>query len=96
MRRTFGLVFCAIVAAGGFAQTTHGREGITLPAPPAVQSIPVADDYFGTKIADSYRWLEDSTSTETRAFIDAENAYTARYFKQARIRPDVVEDLDAL
>ncbi len=98
MRRTLGFVFCAIVAEGAFAQNIHGREGITLPAPPQtqVQSIPQADDYFGTKILDSYRWLEDSASTETRAFIDAENAYTARYFKQARIRPDVVDDLDAL
>ena len=31
-----------------------------------------------------------------RAFIDAENAYTARYLKQARIRPQVSDDLDAL
>ena len=55
-----------------------------LPAPPAVEAIPVADDYFGTKITDNYRWLEDAKSAETRAFIDAENAYTARYLKQAR------------
>jgi prolyl oligopeptidase len=56
----------------------------------------VPDDYFGTKISDSYRWLEDAKSLETRAFIDAQNAYTARYLKQARIRPQVVDDLDAL
>ena len=68
------------------AQTIHGRDGITLPAPPAVDAIPVADDYFGTKIVDNYRWLEDAKSPETRAFIDAQNAYTTRYLKQARIR----------
>jgi prolyl oligopeptidase len=56
----------------------------------------VADNYFGTKISDSYRWLEDSKSPETRAFIDAQNAYTGRYLKQARIRPQVEDDLDAL
>jgi prolyl oligopeptidase len=78
------------------AQTIHGREGITLPAPPPVEATPVTDDYFGTKIVDSYRWLEDSKSPETRAFIEAQNAYTARYMKQARIRASVVEDLDAL
>ncbi|MGA2652445.1 MAG: prolyl oligopeptidase family serine peptidase [Terracidiphilus sp.] len=78
------------------AQTIHGRDGITLPPPPSTEATPVSDDYFGTKIVDSYRWLEDAKSPETRAFIDAQNAYTARYLKQARIRPDVVDDLDAM
>jgi prolyl oligopeptidase len=78
------------------AQTIHGRGGITLPAPPAAEANPVVDDYFGTKIADSYRWLEDAKSLETRKFIDAENAYTARYLKQARIRPQLVDDLEEL
>ncbi|MGA2251631.1 prolyl oligopeptidase family serine peptidase [Terracidiphilus sp.] len=78
------------------AQTIHGRDNITLPAPPATQSTLVVDNYFGKNIVDNYRWLEDAKSTDTRAFIDAQNAYTQRYLKQARMRPDVVDDLDAL
>jgi prolyl oligopeptidase len=93
---TFGLVLGLAVGASAAAQTIHGREGITLPPPPAVEAIPVTDDYFGTKIADSYRWLEGAKSPETLAFIDAQNAYTARYLKQARIRSQVVDDLDVL
>jgi prolyl oligopeptidase len=85
-----------VVAAGALAQTIHGREGITLPAPPPVEAIPVIDDYFGTKITDNYRWLEDAQSPETRTFIDEQNAYTARYLKQARIRSQAQDDLDAL
>ena len=96
MRQILAFAFCLTVAASAVAQTIHGREGITLPPPPAVEAIPVPDDYFGTKIPDNYRWLEDAKSPETRAFIDAQNAYTARYLKQARIRPQVVDDLDAL
>jgi prolyl oligopeptidase len=94
-----GLVFCVAAATGAVdlvGQTVRGREGITLPPPPAVEAIPVTDDYFGTKIVDSYRWLEDGGSTQTRAFIDAQNAYTARYLKQARIRPQVLDDLEEL
>jgi len=97
MHRTWGLLMMAGLAIGaGAAQTIHGREGITLPAPPAVTATPVTDDYFGAKVVDNYRWLEDGKSTETRAFIDAQNAYTARYLKQVTIRSQAVEDLDAL
>ena len=98
MRRNLGLgmVVWAALGLGATAQAIHGREGITLPQPPPVEAVPVTDNYFGTKIVDSYRWLEDSKSPETRAFIDAQNAYTARYLKQARIRPQAVDDLDAL
>ena len=82
--------------AASFGQTIHGRGGITLGPPPHVDAIPVKDNYFGTTIVDNYRWLEDADSPETKAFIDAENAYTDQYFKQARIRSQVADDLDAL
>jgi prolyl oligopeptidase len=96
MQRTPCLAFWLLVGVAGFAQTIHGRDGITLPAPPAVQTVPVTDDYSGTKISDNYRWLEDANSTESRAFIDEQNAYTAHYLKQARIRSQAQDDLDAL
>ena len=91
-----GFVGLIGLAVGTAAQSIHGGEGIKLPAPPAAEAIPVTDDYFGVSIADSYRWLEDAASAETRAFIDAQNAYTARYMKQVRMRPDVVDDLTTL
>ncbi len=98
MGRSFGLagVFLTVALANGVGQTIHGRGGISLPAPPVVDTNPVTDDYFGTKIVDNYRWLEDAKSPETRAFIAAENAYTGRYLKQASIRSQVVDDLDEL
>jgi prolyl oligopeptidase len=98
MQRVFvpGIVFLALIGASLAGQTIHGRDGITLPLPPEVDPVPVTDNYFGTKIVDNYRWIEDSKSDETRAFIDAENAYTGRYMKQARLRQQVVDDLDDL
>lgn len=98
MRRTFGwgLAFWALTGTMVFGQAIHGRGGITLPPPPEVKTIPVTDDYFGTKIVDNYRWLENASSPETKAFIDAENSYTARYMQQVRIRPQIADDLDAL
>jgi prolyl oligopeptidase len=95
------LVSCILVPTlGASAQTQppqiHGRDSIILPPPPATRTDLVVDNYFGTKIADNYRWLEDAKSADTRAFIDAQNAYTQRYLKQAHIRSEVVDDLDAL
>lgn len=100
MERLRSILPCIFLMISGTAflpsQAIHGRGGIKLPSPPQAEAIPVSDDYFGIKIADSYRWLEDGKSTNTRAFVEAQNAYLARYLKQASIRPDVVDDLDAL
>ena len=78
------------------SQSIHTGDGLPFPAPPAVESKPVVDKYFGVKITDDYRWLEDAKTPETRAFIDAENAYTERYLKSLRARPDAIDDLTAL
>jgi prolyl oligopeptidase len=49
---------------------------------PTAKKSDVVDDYHGTKIADAYRWLEDTNSDETTAWVDAENKVTAAYFEQ--------------
>jgi prolyl oligopeptidase len=46
----------------------------------------VVDDYFGTKIADPYRWMEDLNSAEVKQWIDAENAITAKYLDSLPVR----------
>ena len=37
----------------------------------------VEDDYFGEKVADPYRWLEDDRSAETEAWVKAQSQFTA-------------------
>ena len=37
------------------------------------------DDYHGTKVADPYRWMEQTESDETKAWIEAENKLTNSY-----------------
>lgn len=40
------------------------------------------DDYFGTKVSDPYRWLEDTDSPETVAWVKAENILTSAYMEK--------------
>jgi prolyl oligopeptidase len=49
---------------------------------PPAKKVDVVDDYRGTKVADPYRWLEDTNSAETAAWVEAENKVTAAYFAQ--------------
>lgn len=61
-----------------------------LAAPPKEKQKPFAypeakkcdhvDDYFGTKVADPYRWMEDTNSPDTKAWVKAEVNLTDSYF----------------
>lgn len=84
---------CSVLASG---QAIRTGDGIALPPPPVIERHAVTDDYPDATVIDSYRWLEDAKSPETHQFIEQENAYTARYMKSARIRPQLLDDLDAL
>ena len=45
-------------------------------APPVAPMRPVTDDYFGTKVIDPYRWMEDRHAPEFLAWARAEDDYT--------------------
>jgi prolyl oligopeptidase PreP (S9A serine peptidase family) len=42
----------------------------------------VTDTYFGTEVADPYRWLEDDNSPETAEWVKAQNEVTFAYLNQ--------------
>ncbi|MES2504487.1 MAG: prolyl oligopeptidase family serine peptidase [Myxococcota bacterium] len=47
------------------------------------------DIYHGVQIFDSYRWLEDEHSAQTKAWIKAENDYTQEYLKRIPERGEI-------
>ncbi len=55
----------------------------------------VVDDYNGVKVADPYRWMEDTESSDMRSWIDAQNkltdAYLATIPQRERIRNRLTE-----
>ena len=54
---------------------------------------PVIDDYHGTPVADPYRWLEDLTSAETQAWLDAQRRATTAHFEAIPQLPHISQAL---
>ncbi len=60
---------------------------------PVTKKVNVTDDYFGTKVADPYRWLEDDTSKVTAEWVRVENKITNEYLSQIPFREKFREKL---
>ncbi|MFD1218327.1 prolyl oligopeptidase family serine peptidase [Microbulbifer celer] len=56
----------------------------------------VVDTYFGTHVADPYRWLEDDRSEETEAWVEAQNKVTFSFLDQIPYRDDLKNRLEEL
>lgn len=56
----------------------------------------VVDDYHGIKIADPYRWLEDTESAETAEWIAAQNSVTRGYLDSLPQRDQLRQRLTEL
>ncbi len=78
-------------ASNAMLQHTHARLQY-----PETKKVDVVDDYFGHRIADPYRWLEDPDSPDTRRWIDAQNALTQSYLDSIPERGRIKERLTAL
>lgn len=53
----------------------------------------VVDSYFGTEIADPYRWLEDDRSEETGEWVTTQNKLTFGELEKISYRDDVLKRL---
>ncbi|MCW3121949.1 MAG: family peptidase [Flavipsychrobacter sp.] len=55
-----------------------------------------ADEYFGTKVSDPYRWLEDDRSEETKDWVVKQNKVTNEYIAQIPFRNAIKKRLTEL
>lgn len=56
--------------------------------PPAHQGMQV-DDYHGELVADPYRWLEDTSSEQTRIFVESENRLADSWLDSVASRKEI-------
>jgi prolyl oligopeptidase len=85
------VAFCAFAMTSAFAVPQLAAQS-PLHYPIARKS-DQSDNYFGTAVADPYRWLENTDSPETKQWIEAENALTFQYLASIPERASIKEQL---
>ncbi len=88
LKLTFYIVICLI---------TFGCKNKTMTSLqyPKIKTVDSVDVYFGNKVPDPYRWLEDDTSAETEAWVKAENKVTEDYLAKIPFRSQIKKNLTA-
>jgi prolyl oligopeptidase len=84
-----------VMAALALSSSFAAPDGTRLSYPETRKDDQV-DDYFGTKVADPYRWLEDDHSAETAAWVAAENKVTFAYLEKIPSREPIKRRLTEL
>src|SRR5947209_5376499 len=74
---SFARVALALVSSAVLLGASAPQRLVYPPAPPR----PVTDSYFGREVVDPYRWLEDASSAETRAWAAAESNVATRFIQ---------------
>lgn len=72
------------------------KEIATIDYPDTRKDTTVIDNYFGHEVKDPYRWLENDTSAETEAWVEAENEVTFGYLKDIPYRDAINKRLTEL
>ena len=72
-----------VILAAAVLQAPAAAQRIQYPHTKKVDQV---DTYFGTKVEDPYRWLENENAAETAAWVDAENKITFDYLAKIPYR----------
>jgi prolyl oligopeptidase len=65
-------------------------QSINYPPAPTVDA---SDTYFGIKVNDPYRWLENDSSADTKNWVIAENKITDDYISKISFRNEIKKEL---
>ena len=87
-------IFSTTLCLAVVAAAAHGQSGPL--KYPATQKGLVSDTYFGTRVADPYRWLEDQNSKDVAKWVTAENKVTTDYLATIPLRNTFRDELTKL
>ncbi len=79
---------------GAFAQTS--KESGKMIKYPQTKKVDTTDVYFGNKVQDPYRWLENDRSDETGMWVTAQNEVTFGYLSQIPFRNAIKERMEKI
>ena len=63
---------------------------------PVTKKVDTVDTYFGNKVADPYRWLEDDKSAATKEWVTAQNVVTQAYLSTIPYRKNFQDAIEKL
>ncbi|MFN4298458.1 MAG: prolyl oligopeptidase family serine peptidase [Thermaurantimonas sp.] len=63
---------------------------------PVTETVDVVDEYFGVKVPDPYRWLEDDLSEKTAQWVKAQNEVTQEFLNRISFREKIFKRLEEL
>lgn len=76
-----------------FSSTYGQKSPLQYPEP---RKDTIQDSYFGTLVADPYRWLEDDNSAETAEWVKAQNSVTENYLETIPFRNELKTRLEKI
>jgi len=80
----------------GFAVHATDRPTSGTLVYPKAKTVEQVDNYHGVKVADPYRWLEDTDSADTKAWVEEENKLTFGYLDQIPYRKSIRDRMTKL
>jgi prolyl oligopeptidase len=104
MNLSFTTLALALFSIGLLPVSIPGDSGMSAAEPlakggltyPVAKRVDQVDLYHGVKVADPFRWLESSDSSETRQWIERENAVTYQFLDHIPARPKIRQRLTEL
>jgi prolyl oligopeptidase len=82
-----------LMTISAYAATSVSAQALHYPK---AEKDGTVDEYFGVKVADPYRWLENDTSKQTTAWVEAENKVTNAYLQKIPFREKLLKRMTEL
>ncbi|SFQ57957.1 prolyl oligopeptidase family serine peptidase [Hymenobacter arizonensis] len=91
MKSRYASLAAVLLASQAYAQAPIK----TLPYP-QTKKVDTVTTYFGTKVADPYRWLENDQAADTKGWVQEQNKVTQNYLGQIPYRDAIRKRLETL